>query len=117
MALVQGPKLLGLGKRTVRKITYGDLAAELGYSHQAGRTLSRQLGMIGKFCKLNGLPCLNTLVVNAITDECGDEVVVSKGRNSKQERRAVMDFNWFEVGVPTTGTFRKVWAAMKDEDL
>jgi hypothetical protein len=74
--------------------------------------LSRQLGIIGQYCRLNDLPALNSIVVNQATGEPGEDVVVRDGRTPKQERKAVMAQDWFQFGVPTTGTLRKVWASI-----
>jgi hypothetical protein len=99
-------------KTTDRKtLTYGELAELMGYDRRAGHTLSRQLGIVGHYCLQNGLPTLNAIVVNQNTGEPGDDVVLTKGHTPKEERKAVMATNWFEYGVPSTGTLRKVWAA------
>ena len=46
-------------------MTYGELAERMGYAdRRAGHMLSRQLGIIGEFCRLNDLPALNSVVVN-----------------------------------------------------
>lgn len=100
-------------KTTDRKmLTYGDLAELMGYDRRAGHTLARQLGIVGHYCLRNGLPTLNSIVVNQNTGEPGDDVVLTKGRSPKEERRAVMATNWLEYGIPSTGTLRKMWAAM-----
>lgn len=88
-------------------ITYGELVQLIDRSHLAGRTIRNELGIIGHFCRLNGLPCLNTLVVNQF-GECGEAVVVSEGSDPRSDRREIMKIDWFSYGVPTTGTLRKV---------
>lgn len=91
-------------------ITYGELAEYMGYSdRRAGHTLCRQLGIIAKYCILNKLPTLNTIVVINYTDMPGELVIVRPNYTVKQEQSAVFKENWFNVRVPTTGTFRKVW--------
>ena len=91
-------------------ITYGDLALKMGYEDKrAGHTLGRQLGIVGQFCVLNGLPALNVVVVNQTTGMPGDEVVLRDGKEVRDEQKAVMETNWFALRVPTTGTFRQVW--------
>lgn len=79
---------------------------------RAGYTLSRQLGIVGTYCVMNGLPALNAIVVNATTNVPGEDVVLSPGRTFPQELRAIYRQDWYAVGVPTTGTLRKVWEAM-----
>lgn len=109
-AFVSGPTRKLEDEKTM---TFGKLAEIMGYSdRRAGHTLSRQLGIIGQYCLLNGLPALNAIVVNQSTGVPGDEVVLSKGRTVRQEQKAVMTQDWLQLGVPTTGTLRKVWASM-----
>jgi hypothetical protein len=91
-------------------ITYGDLAESMDFpDRRAGRTLARPLGIVGHYCIQNELPPLNAIVVNQVTGQPGDHVVLRKNRSVAQEQSAVMRQNWFKVRVPTTGTFRKVW--------
>ena len=66
---------------------------------------------MGEYCKLNGLPCLNAMVVYKDGD-CGDGVVLSAA-DSRTERRKVADVDWFRYGVPTTGTLRKLYSAVR----
>lgn len=107
VAHVMCPERSGIRPRT---ITYGDLAVRMGYEDpRAGHTLSRALGIVGEYCKYNDLPPLNVLVVNEITKQPGDNVVVRSGKTVSEEQRAVMKQNWFKIRVPTTGTFRQVW--------
>jgi len=94
-------------------LTYGDVAEAMGYDRRAGQTLWRQLGIVGNYCVHNKLPALNSIVVNRISGDPGDEVVLSPGNeNPKDEWKAVFKTNWLEFGVPTTGTLRKVWESM-----
>jgi len=100
--------------RDGRTITYGELALRMGYGDtRAGHTLSRQLGIVGHYCLMNGLPALNAIVVNATSGEPGGDVVLTSGRSFRDELRAIYRQDWYEVGVPTTGTLRKVWEAMR----
>lgn len=75
-------------------LTYGELAQAMGLSPQAGRTLGRQLGIVGYCCIENGLPALNSIVVNATTGVPGDWVVLSKGNTVAQEQHAVFRQDW-----------------------
>jgi hypothetical protein len=94
-------------------LSYGELALCMGYGDaRAGHMLGRQLGIVGNYCVLNGLPPLNVIVVNQDTGVPGDEVVLRPGRTVRQEQRAVFSQDWFEVGVPSTGTLRKIWEQM-----
>jgi len=96
------------------KITYGKLATALGYDDpRAGHTLGRQLGIVGDYCKMFGLPPLNVIVINQATGQPGAEVVLRDGKTVAEEQAAVMRKNWYEIRVPTTGTFRQVWDAKK----
>jgi hypothetical protein len=90
-------------------ITYGQLAVAMGLDPRAGHTLGRQLGIVGRCCIENGLPALNSVVVNATTGAPGDWVVLSDGNSVEMEQRAVFQQDWYQVGVPTTGMLRKVW--------
>ncbi|EKT62603.1 TPA: hypothetical protein ACS8CD_003590 [Providencia alcalifaciens] len=94
----------------VSTITYGELAEKMGHSSkQAGRTLGRQLGIIGQLCLLNDLPPLNCIVVNQQTKQPGSEVVLSSIGSIEKDQKAVFRTNWFNYRVPTAGTFRTVW--------
>ena len=85
----------------------------MGYADtRAGHMLSRQLGIVGNYCLMNDLPALNAMVVNAATKEPGGDVVLTPGRTFRQELSAIYRQDWYEVGVPTTGTLRKVWESM-----
>ena len=94
-------------------ITYGELAERMGYTKQAGRTLARALGIVGKYCEANDIPTINSIVVNQETGLPGDHVVTRKGYTYKQEQKACMKQDWFSLRVPTTGTFRTVWELNK----
>jgi hypothetical protein len=99
------------------KETYGDLAKKMGYpDKRAGHMLSRQLGIVGMYCVLNDLPTLNSIVVNATTGQPGHDVVTRKGKSFLDEQSDTMKENWFQIRVPTTGTFRKVWSHIRGDN-
>ncbi|WNM57892.1 hypothetical protein [Candidatus Nitrospira allomarina] len=105
--------MFGEEGRTKRKtITYGKLATKMGQDGRAGHVLGRQLGIIGEYCKSNDLPPLNVIVVTQETGIPGDEVVLHPGRSVRQEQAAVCRENWFNIRVPTPGTFRQVWESI-----
>jgi hypothetical protein len=91
------------------KITYGDLALMMGYGDKrAGHTLSLPLGLIGKLCTLNQMPCLNAIVVNQDTLQPGADVILTSGNSIPKEQKLVQKYDWYGVKVPSPGTFRKV---------
>jgi hypothetical protein len=101
------------GPTDEKTITYGELAELMGYpDKRAGHTLGRQLGIVGRYCRLNDLPALNAIVVDQTTGAPGEGVLLRDGRTVKQEQKAVLAQDWFQFGVPTTGTLRKVWASI-----
>ena len=94
-------------------ITYGDLAEMAGYAdRRAGRVIGRQLGVIGEFCLQNDLPALNSIVVRADSGVPGTGVVHGAERSVSEEQEAVLAYNWYCIGVPTTGMLRKVWESL-----
>lgn len=96
-----------------KTITYGEVAELMGYAdRRAGHMLSRQLGIIGEYCRLNDLPTLNSIVVNQTTGMPGEDVLLRDGHSIKDEQRAVLKEDWFALRVPSTGTLRKVWQSM-----
>ena len=95
-----------------KTMTYGELALHMGYdTTQAGHVLGRQLGIIGQYCCLNDLPTLNSIVVNQATGAPGERVVNRDRFTWKEEQKLVHKQDWFALGTPTPGTFRKVWEA------
>lgn len=95
-----------------RTMTYGELALRMGYADtRAGHMLGRQLGIVGHYCLMNDLPALNALVVNKDTGEPGGDVVLTPKRDFRAELKAIYNTDWYTVGVPSTGTLRKVWEA------
>jgi hypothetical protein len=94
-----------------RTLTYGDLALAMGYDDpRAGHTLGRQLGIVGKYCLMNDLPCLNSIVVDK-TGVPGESVLITPGRTLEQEHKQVFNTRWHEYRRPTTGTLRQVGEA------
>lgn len=87
-------------------ITYGDLAALLGYSRQAGRTLAEPLGYIHRFCKHNDLPQLNAIVVRRDTEIAGWEEMFPDEKKHKEEQEKVKEYDWFSVRPPTAGALK-----------
>ena len=102
-----------LSDRNARRpttITYGELALKMGFKDKrAGHMLGRQLGIVGQYCKLNGLPTLNAIVVHESDGQPGKGVITRSGKQHPEEQSAVMKEDWFRIRVPTTGTLRSVW--------
>jgi hypothetical protein len=93
-------------------MTYKDLAGAMGYDDpRAAHTLGRQLGIVGWYCTANDLPALNAIVVREEIGDPGGGVVLRKGRTIEQEQKAVLEYDWFQLRVPPTGTFRRIWDA------
>jgi hypothetical protein len=90
-------------------VTYGELAEAMGKDRQAGRTLTRQLWIIGEYCRENGVPTLNSIVVNRETGMPGHDVVLSSGNTAKAEMRNVSRYKWASVRIPSIAAFRDVW--------
>ena len=88
-------------------ITYGKLAERMRMKPRAGRNLGAPLGIVGEYCQLNELPTLNSIVILQ-TGQPASRVLVRNGKTPQEERREVMETDWFEYRVPTTGAFRKV---------
>jgi hypothetical protein len=104
--------LVGQAVYEQRRMEYGELAQRMGYSPKAGITLAYHLGIIGEYCRLWDLPCLNTIVANRATGQPGDGVVTRPGKSWRQEQRESLRFNWYSLRTPTTSTFRKVKAVI-----
>ena len=100
---------VGGAKGLPATITYGDVAELMGKGRQAGRTLTRQLWMIGEYCRDNGIPTLNSIVVNRETGLPGHDVVLSSGNTAADEIRNVSRYEWAKVRIPSIATFRDVW--------
>lgn len=100
--------LVGQAVYEQRTMEYGELAQRMGYSPNAGITLAYHLGIVGEYCRLWDLPCLNTIVINKETRQPGDGVVTRPGKSWRREQRESLRFNWYSLRTPTTSTFRKV---------
>ena len=97
-------------------LTYGDLAEIMGYSRQAGVTLSTPLGIVGKFCLAQDIPSLVSLVVRGDTGEPGPGVIFSPKRTLNAEQRLVLGFDWYSVRVPSTKMLREAWSKLDNDD-
>lgn len=89
-------------------IAYSELAELMGRAGMQN-TLSRQLGILGRYCVMNNLPPLNIIVVNKDSELPGDGAVLREGKTIQEEMKAVGEFNWFDVRPPTVGALRKVY--------
>ena len=101
-------------------ITYGELAERMKMNRKAGLNLGPPLGIVGEYCRLNGLPTLNSIVTlrsrpGEPAGEPGSRLLVRDGKTYQEEQREVMKTDWFAYRVPTTGTFRKVEAHQKQQ--
>lgn len=113
VGIVIASQIKGASANSAR-VTYGDLAQAMGKPRQAGRTLTRQLWMIGEYCKFNELPTLNSIVVNQDTGLPGHDVVLSSGNSVQKEMSNVARFDWSSVRVPSISTFRDVWEQISE---
>ena len=108
------PQLRHLFRRHLRPdeelITYGELAERMKMrgKRRAGFNLGPALGIVGEYCRFNGLPTLNSIVIVEETGAPGSHVVVRDGKTYLEEQREVMETNWFAYRVPTAGVFRKL---------
>ncbi len=96
------------GRQTV---TYGMLADALGFG--GAGTMLHMLGHVGAYCALNGLPLLNTLVVNKDT---GLPTGGTFGRDPNIERERVFGHPWFGVYPPTAEVLAEAFAEAKRRD-
>ena len=101
--------LAGLANNN-QTVTYGDLSRMMGYGGRSARATIKPVALIAKFCLDNGLPQLNALVVNAATGVPGDEVILKEGDTSPSAQQRAFNYAWYEVRVPSPGSFRRVWA-------
>ncbi len=89
-------------------ITYGDLAELMGMNRKAGFTLGKHVGIVAYYCKENGLPPLNSIVVNDQSGEPGHAVVETDGFQIDQIK--VLDgMNWFSIRPPSIRALREVY--------
>lgn len=92
-----------------RWLTYGDLAELMGKDRKAGRTLARQLGIVGYYCLNCGLPPLNAIVVNQKEDKPGWGVVLTPGNSVEQDQDKVLKYAWLELRPPTIKALKDVY--------
>ena len=88
-------------------ITYGDLAEQMGMDRKAAVSLGKHLGVIGYYCKQEGLPPLNAIAVNETTGEPGYGVVETEGFENDQKK--VWKTNWFSYRPPSVRALRAVY--------
>lgn len=89
-------------------IEYGQLAQLLGYSPQAGRTLSDALGKVSLYCLYNDLPPLSCIVVDKTSKVPGWLGMIPSGSSLETEQQKVHETRWNLYRTPSVGTFRKV---------
>ena len=89
-------------------ITYGDVVRWMGRPG-AARVITRQLGIVGMYCRENDLPALNAIVVNKNTGMPGDDVVLAKSDDVTEEQKAVLEMDWFGLRPPTISQLRQVY--------
>ena len=95
-------------------VTYGALAELMGKPRRAGVTLTRQLGIIGRYCEENDLPALNAIVVSQRWGAPGDDVVLSKSDDVGEEQESVFGKAWFSIRPPTINQLRGVYERHPD---
>lgn len=81
------PLLVAMAKRRAEPLSYGQLCARLGLHHRAAFWF---LDHIVEWCRVEQLPPLQALVVNARTRLPGIGARVA-GRNAKQNHRRVLE--------------------------
>lgn len=89
------------------KITYGDLAKEMGMSPKAGVTLAKHLGVLGHYCQEQGLPPINAIAVSDSTGDPGYGVVETEG--FVEDQRKVWETDWFSYRPPSVKALRDVY--------
>lgn len=82
---------------TGHKITYGDLAKQIGIHHRA---IIHVLGLIQDYCMQNQLPPLTILVVNKQSGEPGKGFIAWSHHNLEEGRAEVRKYSWSEVENP-----------------
>lgn len=90
-----------IGKAHNRQtMTYGDLAAMLGFD-KAG-TLGKNLEYILDYCSINQLPPLTALVYNQVTGKPGDGIKLG---DMAAELERVYQYAWYSLIPPTAQEF------------
>ncbi|MGR3485091.1 MAG: hypothetical protein ACU0BF_07075 [Paracoccaceae bacterium] len=103
-------------------ISYGGLAIRLGLEVGASGTFSVALGHVARYCAINDLPALNSVVVNAKTGLPGDGVLLADYESAKREFQAVKaysgeeEYRWTAIRSPSPTHFRKAHQQYSDPD-
>ena len=107
MAWQRPPTGLRPHRRSDKLITYSELAERMGMKKGAAQNVGRPVGIVGKYCLLNELPMLNTIVIKGEKRKPGHRVLVRPGKTLLEEQREVVKEDWFAYRVPKAGAFRK----------
>ncbi|EMW6876215.1 hypothetical protein AAFF89_003953 [Providencia stuartii] len=99
-----------------KTITYGQLAELLGYSPQAGRTLSEALGTVSLYCLYNNLPPLSCIVVSKNTNTPGWEGMIPSDSSLEEEQNRVWNTSWNLYRTPSISTFRRTREQLDFDD-
>lgn len=98
-----------IGAAALRQtVTYGQLARTLHFG--GAGVFGQMLYAIHLYCEANGLPMLNSLVVNKDTGLPGDEYPGGSA-NVPRTQAQVWAFEWYLYYTPTDDDFRTVWEA------
>lgn len=89
------------------KITYGNLAIQMGMDPKAGVTLSKHLAVIGYFCQEQGLPPLNAIAINDTSGQPGYGVVETDG--FEEDQKKVWATDWFSIRPPSIKALRDIY--------
>ena len=100
-----------------KTIEYGQLAQMLGYSAQAGRTLSDALGTVSLYCLYNDLPPLSCIVVEKNSGVPGWEGMIPRGSSVAAEQKKVGEICWGRYQTPAVETFRMVRDRLQFDDF
>jgi hypothetical protein len=95
--------LIGVAQRR-ETITYGTLAAMLGYGteeHPGGGVMAQRLGPIMEWCQRNRLPALTAVVVNKDSGIPGDGLITVSGDAFTAAQQKVYKFDWYSIYPPT----------------
>lgn len=108
------PKIIPEGSPK-RLFTYGDLVEAIGDSRQSGRSLAMPLGILARFCLNNGVPLINTLVVNHEDGRPGLGLISEGDKPLGQQQREALKFDWLNYRAPTSRTLKAIQDS-EDED-
>ena len=93
-------------------LTYGRLAKMIG---MGPGTLARPLGHVMKYCAVNGLPPLTTLVVNQETGMPGWGLsTMVRAEDQVREREHVYAHDWLTLLPPSAQAFEDVGDAYEE---